>query len=707
MVHPNKYRPDIDGLRAIAVLPVIFFHARVAGFSGGFVGVDIFYVISGYLITSVIAQDIALERFSIVSFYERRIRRIFPALFGVMGFCTVAACILFSPKDLVVFGKSMIAATSFVSNIFFKRQAGAYGYFDASSDLQVLLHTWSLSVEEQFYLLFPTTLLLLWRWARKRLITSLSIIAFGSFLICVWTTQHRPLTAFYIFVPRAWELLIGSLLALKAVPLLQRRALREIAGLVGLGCIVAAVCTLSRDTPFPGLAALLPCLGAWLIIYSGEGGPSTIRTILSVRPLVFIGLISYSLYLWHWPMLVFSRYFAAGDLTGLETAVVIGLALLAAVISFECIEKPFRGKSTVNSRQIFALGGAATALSLVMGLAIWCQHGFPGRYASQTRTLIAENTERKNDFLEECGNWRKEIHTINDISFCRMEPAKSRPNSFKLIMFWGDSHVQQLYPLIKKMHDAGELQGRGVLLTASNGCTPAEHFNRIQKGFHCDAFAKFALMRAEQDDVDAVFLAFNTWWATHLDICPSVDGTCVGKPSLEETRQLFVDELSDDIHSLRSLGKRVIVSLPFPMFDKSIPDLEIRNAVFDRFGLGGIAKDITSPAFRDQVAWVARSAGAEIFDPRESLCHDGGCITQVNGVSIYKDDSHIAASQIGILEDELRETLLVEHKGQVIGRKYSEHSPLEARTPRVSKEGLGRRPSIDKPRALSRFASVG
>ena len=310
----HEYRPDIDGLRAIAVLSVVFFHAHVAGFAGGFAGVDIFYVISGYLITSLVAHDIAFERFSLVTFYERRIRRIFPALFGVLGFCTLAACALFSPKDLAVFGKSVIATTLFVSNILFKRQAGPGGYFDSTSDLQVLLHTWSLSVEEQFYLLFPTTLLLLTRFAKARLIV-LSAITLGSFLISAWITPHRPLTAFYIFIPRAWELLIGSLLALKAVVPLQRRASREIAGFVGLSFIGAAVFLFSRDTVFPGLAALVPCLGAWLIIYSGANGPSCVKSILSAQPLVFVGLISYSLYLWHWPILVFSRYFSAGELS--------------------------------------------------------------------------------------------------------------------------------------------------------------------------------------------------------------------------------------------------------------------------------------------------------------------------------------------------------------------------------------------------------
>ena len=327
------------------------------------------------------------------------------------------------------------------------------------------------------------------------------------------------------------------------------------------------------------------------------------------------------------------------------------------MISFEYIEKPFRGRSKVDRRQIFALGIAASALCLIIGFAIYWQHGLPARYNDGTRRLVAENAERKDDFLETCGNWRKEIRNMSDINFCRMEPASTRPSA-KVIMFWGDSHVQQLYPLIRKLHGDGELQGRGALLAISNGCPPTEHLNRIQKGFHCDSFAKFALMRAEQEDVDTVFIGFNTWFAAHEDICPSVDGRCTGMLSLEETRQLFLNELLQHIKSLKSCGKRVIVSLPFPMFDKSIPDLEIRNAVFSRFGLGGVAKDITLPSFRNQLASVARNAGAEIFDPRESLCHNRECITQVDGVSIYKDDNHIAASQIGILEDNFKSVVL-------------------------------------------------
>jgi hypothetical protein len=440
---------------------------------------------------------------------------------------------------------------------------------------------------------------------------------------------------------------------MRIAPQLKTRLSREIAGLTGLGLIACAVFLYTAETTFPGWRALLPCLGAWLVMYAGENGSSSVGTVLSFRPLVFVGVMSYSLYLWHWPMIVFSRYFAAGDLTGVQTTGVILLSFVMAFISFEFVERPFRGRGSPISRgQIFSLGFAASTLSIALGFAILLFHGFPGRYDDATRQLVLENVSRENDFQEVCGNWKTEVHSIADIDFCNL--GTDRP---KKLMFLGDSHIQQLYPLIKKLYDDDELENRGVVFAVENACLPAEHLNTIGKGYHCDAFTHFALTRAEAPDIDTVFIGFNTWFAIHRAVCPSVDGTCVGKVSVEEARNRFLDELAAHIRELRMDGKHVIVSLPFPMYDKSIPDLEIRNAVFGGLGLKGVAKDITLPIMRDQLTSVAQRAGADIFDPRESLCDGENCITQLNGVSIYKDDNHIAASQIGILGDDLKKVL--------------------------------------------------
>ena len=651
LARSGHYRPEIDGLRALAVLPVLFYHVDIPGFSGGFVGVDMFYVISGYLITSIIAKDVFLNRFSFISFYERRIRRIFPALFGVVFFSILAGAVLLAPKEFATFGKGLVAMTFFLSNIFFKRIGGVEGYFGGDAHSQVLLHTWSLSVEEQFYLFFPTVLVLVTLVARKRVRECLWAGLVLSFVINVWATQHAPRAAFYVLIPRAWELLLGALLALKAVPLLQNRVARELAGIAGLVLIGWAIVGFTPATPFPGYAALLPCLGSGLIIYSGEGGPSLVRSILSFQPLVFIGVISYSLYLYHWPIIVFSKYVAVGGLSVSATVFAIALSLVMAFVSYEFIESPFRGGDSLFSRrQIFSIGIVTSAASAALGLAIYTTHGFPVRFSESTRQLITENTERKGDYQEVCTNWKKPINSMADMTFCTVGEQSS-----KKILFWGDSHVQQLYPLVQKIYDEGGLPDRGAIFAIAAGCSLTEHMNRATPGFHCDSFAHYAMLRAEEDDIDTIYIGFAA--PRMVDLCPAVDGRCIGKMSDEEVRVRVLQEVSDHVQQLKARGKRVIVSLPFPLYSKSIPELEVRNAVLQRFGSVETATEVSLPSARSALATLATNLGAEVFDPRKSLCSESGCVTELNGVSIYKDHSHIAASQIGILRENMEATL--------------------------------------------------
>jgi peptidoglycan/LPS O-acetylase OafA/YrhL len=651
----SKYRPDIDGLRGIAVLSVLLFHTGVRGFSGGFVGVDIFFVISGYLITSILLHDIQQNKFSLISFYDRRIRRIFPALFAVLLFCCLAATALLVPTDLVMFGKSVICASSFASNFLFLRTASWAGYFGDANQRQVLLHTWSLAVEEQFYLLFPISLYLMVRWTGQRARLCVAFIAGASFLASVWMTKHTPFSAFYLFLPRAWELLIGSLLALKAVPPLKVRWLQELAILAGVACMLIAVVTYSSDTPFPGAGAVLPCLGAWLCIYAGQDGSAVGTRILSFGPLVAIGVISYSLYLWHWPISVFVRRFFAvsSDFSSLQSTEIILSSLFMALLSYLYVERPFRGKESHFTRhQVFVLAFLATAVSLSAGWVFYKSHGLPDRYDQRTRQLIAENLARQEDYEHPCVNWRTDPESIADINFCRFGD-----DAHKKFFFWGDSHVQQLYPLIQKFFANGDLHGHGALLAIENGCAPFRHLNTGSQSDHCDKFADLAMSRAEQQDIDRVFIAFNARWSIDNPLCLSQDWKCVRSLSVAETREWVLEELSTQIRELKRYGKRVVVSLPFPLYDKSIPEVEIRNALFSRYGMGDAPKDLTAPEIRAEMATVARAAGAEVFDPRASLCSQMGCTTEIDGVSIYKDNNHLAASQVFILEDNLRQVL--------------------------------------------------
>src|SRR5215831_18847693 len=301
-----EYRRDIDGLRAVAVLAVVFFHARLPGFSGGFVGVDVFFVISGYLITGLIARDYQVGRFSFATFYFRRIKRIVPALLCVYVGSTLLAAVLMLPSDMVEFGQSLFASAAFVSNHFFYKLAG---YFGGQSELKPLLHTWSLSIEEQFYLVWPVTFLLLTRWRILRLSSFIGIASAVSLAASTIMVGYHKEAAFFLAPYRAWELLLGAWLALLSRrPKIGGARRAELWTLIGLAMIVASIVLLDEAQNFPGLLALPACLGTALLIRVDPEQQPTVTRLLSTRLVVALGLVSYSLYLWHWPILAFARY---------------------------------------------------------------------------------------------------------------------------------------------------------------------------------------------------------------------------------------------------------------------------------------------------------------------------------------------------------------------------------------------------------------
>jgi peptidoglycan/LPS O-acetylase OafA/YrhL len=641
------YRPDIDGLRALAVLPVVFYHAGVPGFGGGFVGVDVFFVISGFLITSVIQRSIDQGGFSYATFYERRFRRIFPALFVLLLVTTAVSAIFFEPHDFEKLGESVLAMSLFVSNVFLWRSGGPSGYFDNGAATTPLLHTWSLSVEEQFYILFPPALALLNRFFRKRTVAVVAAVGFASFLLSVWGVSHKPQATFYLMPTRAWELFLGALLALGAFPPLNCRLARELLAAVGLGLLSFAVIAFDKSTPFPGPSALLPCLGAFAILYAGAHGGSVINSLLGRQPLLFVGVISYSLYLWHWPVLVMFRYvLAAGHLGAVATGVALATSSVLAVLSFELVESPFRQASFLGRRRVLALAFAASATAAAVGLGIVVDAGVAERFSAPTRDLLALNYARKSDWREECGNWK-----VSAMTYCEIGPLDK-----KRLMFWGDSHIQQLWPLVEKMYADGRLGGHGVVFAASPGCPVGEDMNRSEEGYHCGRLAQLSLARAESADVDTVVIGFSAYGAAFDSaLCLAHNDVCYSSLSPSRAVQQEIEELQSNIRQLKLKGKKVIVLLPLPVYNKSIPDMEIHNAIFAQWGLQESPADRISPSLVARSASAATAAGAEVYDLRQSLCRPN-CF-QIAGVSVYKDTSHLAASQLWRLEDGLGSAL--------------------------------------------------
>lgn len=359
------YRREIDGLRALAVVPVILFHAGFETFRGGFVGVDVFFVISGYLITTIILAELEQGNFSIVNFYERRARRILPTLFFVMFACIPFSWILLSPADLTSFSKSLIAVPLFLSNFFFWRDGG---YFETAAELKPLLHTWSLAVEEQYYVIFPLFLLLSWKLGKHWILLTLGVIFFASLVLAQWASHAMPDVAFYLLPTRVWELLVGA----GAAFYLSRRGkkifgenLSEIAGWTGVMLILFSVFSYDNSTPFPGIFALIPTLGTLLIILFASQ-QTYVGKFVGNKIFVGIGLISYSAYLWHQPVLAYARHWIV-DFDHFLALLLIALVLILSILSWKYVELPFRNKEKFGRTFIFTASSTAALFFISLG----------------------------------------------------------------------------------------------------------------------------------------------------------------------------------------------------------------------------------------------------------------------------------------------------------------------------------------------------
>jgi len=474
-----NYSAYVDGLRAIAVLSVLFFHADL-GFGGGYVGVDVFFVISGYLITGLILKDLESGQFSIVKFWERRVRRIMPALAVVVLATLVAGWFLLLPQAFKELGESAVAQSLLVSNIYFwiKSWIGV-GYFTPAAEVKPLLHTWSLAVEEQFYLFFPFLLLLLKRFDHRRLFSTLLILCGISFGLSVWCGYFHPAINFYFLPPRAWELLLGALLAtLPAQAFRFSAPVREASSWGGLLGILCAIFLYTRETPFPGVSALLPCLGTALIIWANKERLTSVGELLALRPVVFIGLISYSLYLWHWPMLVFGKYWAVDPLTQGQRLLILFGSLVLAVLSWKFVEAPFRQRVILKTRpQVFTFAGATTVGLLIASFSIYLLHGVSARLPNEA--LNYANTETKTAW-----DWDLQLKEVVAGNLIQLGTADKSQQIDLLV--WGDSHAMSVMPVFDLMCKE-QLVG-GVAATRS-ATPPLLSYISKQAGLKSDSIA--------------------------------------------------------------------------------------------------------------------------------------------------------------------------------------------------------------------------
>jgi len=645
-----SYRPEIDGIRAIAIISVVLFHGWGSIFPGGYVGVDIFFVISGYLITSIIFREMKEGSFTYLRFYARRARRILPALLAVIVATTAAAFLLFLPDDLIEYGRIVIYTLLFGSNF---RLAAEPGYFHHSMQENPLLHMWSLSVEEQFYLLWPTLLALMLSLLperrHKQTVLGLSILSLlaAEALVHIW-----PRSAFFHLPTRGWELLAGALLAMNFIPRTVSKASAESLSAIGLVLMIAPIFLYDKETPFPGLAALAPVLGCALAIYSTENERTRVATLLSWKPIVFVGLISYSLYLWHWPIFAFATYELLRPLTSLEAFLCVLVAVTAAAISWRFIEQPFRrgGKRPSEARSparwlfIPAIGRAGqfavalTALMIAAGSFFQESKGAVWRFPPEVRVILA-NLPRAQCPAQKNGPKKTGECQFGD------EPAD--------LVLWGDSHAQHYLPLIANVF------GRGTAYLTS-GCMPLKNTQLITKSGKpvsedCLKNNRHAMERILATKPKIVVMASR--WASIEDAYLADDKA---ETTLEASRRTFAHAINETVSTLTHAGIKVVLmgQVPEMLSPPARCFAPFKQPSWGNCGVVPRAEaDRRQHYINETLKALAENKGIFFFSPFSGFCDNAYCYAIKDRKLFYSDGDHLNREGPLVLVDAFRRAL--------------------------------------------------
>ena len=639
----SSYRADIDGLRAVAVVGVLLAHAKVPFFSGGFVGVDVFFVISGYLITKILIRENEGGTFSVLNFYERRVRRIFPALYFMISIVSMVAWFVLMPFDFKEFSEEVVAVSFFISNFYFDIRSG---YFDVGADFRLLLHTWSLGVEEQFYLIFPLFLVAIFKLRLARHMAVILIVFWLiSFVASQWNLQLDSQSTFYLPWFRAWELLTGSIVAARVLDLHRWRINFSTLAVVGLAGIVVPIFGYSSETDFPGLMALPPVLGTALIIMCGERRDlnSAVRGFLEFPIVVYLGRISYSLYLWHWPPLVYLRYTSIEEPGATAVWLAVAGAVGVSIVSYHLIEQPVRQLSKVSSSAVFAAGALAVALSTGFGLSSRLTQGMPWRLSEDVQKISLVGFDR-NPRRSECD--QRSTTDISSGLVC-IGGAKDAPASFAVI---GDSYADAFVPGIIA---AAEVAGTAGYIYTYGGCYPIIGTN-AQEG-ECDSFYRAATQAIAGDNNIESVIVVARWSSAFeasrfgVDSRPNLfitDGEN-SELSVSTTREVVEGGLRRVLARLS--GKRVYVVAFVPEQMYQVPRALGLDALLGRDEDEDDVLGVPYPVFAARQAFsrevlnrLSGEFGFALIDVGALMCDSELCPAEKEGIPLYVDDNHIS-----------------------------------------------------------------
>lgn len=615
---PPAYRPDIDGLRAIAVVAVLLFHLGFGRASGGFVGVDVFFVISGFLIGGIVVREAAAGTFRLGDYLARRVRRIVPVMLVVLAVVSLCAAILLLPGELAEYGWSLGSSALFVSNIHFWMNRGAY----AQSEHEVLLHMWTLGVEGQFYLLLPLMVLGVMKLGRRGLWLGLVALAAGS---AAASLKVEPTASFYLLLARLWEFLAGVMVVITPLPMLKVRWIREGLALTGLTLILYAASAFNVDTPFPGWRAVIPCLGAAAIIAAGSHGSSLVGGLLTLPPVRFVGKISYSLYLWHWPVIVLLLLgLPAGEMDGVLRLVATILSFALAVLSWRYVEQPFRRRS-VPLQPLLAGSGVATAGLAGAALALILSGGWPQRFSERGRTIAAA-MDYPLDAAFRSGECFIHHRSQQFEAEACLETGKGRSQ----VLLVGDSHAAHLAPGLRK-----SFPGSAISQVTAAGCRPAITYKPGRYPF-----------------------------CTQLMVWALDDYVAKSRPDLVVLAARWEDDdlaaLGDLLGALRDKGQAVLVVGPAAEWAQFVPRLLALG--HERGQMTALPDRLRLPsrqALDQRMARLAAEAGAAYVSLHAIQCDPQCRYFGPSGVPLVVDDAHFTQEASVLFAREFEHPALV------------------------------------------------